>query len=342
MATQKRLAIASNLDVLADVVEKHGRAIMQKAVEQTLDSNYDAGDVSLALKYHASFLPKVLPVFPALINLSCEAAGGKMEKFVGIGAALTLFVEAANIHDDVIDQTKIKRKRKTTFGKFGNDVALLAGDVMLVQAAFSLVKECEQLDREQKDTILLLTFQSLNKICKSAAKESSMRRRFDVSSHDYLEVVSLRASVSQVHCTIGGILGGGTKKMISYLGNYGKTYGIVGTVIDEFMDLYNYDKFSNRLKNECVPLPVLCALKNAAINEKLIMVLNKFEISRKEHGHLVKVVVGSEEVKNLQREILELSNSQIYNIERELIKSCARGDLLTLNRVLQKLLCNLV
>ena len=129
--------------------------------------------------------------------------------------------------------------------------------------------------------------------------------------------------------------------MISYLGNYGKTYGIVGTVIDEFMDLCNYDKFSSRLKNECVPLPVLCALKDAAINEKLTPVLNKFEISRKEQSDMVKIVIGSEEVANLRKEITKLLKLQVYNIERELAKNCARGDLSTLNKVLDRLLCNL-
>ncbi len=126
MIRPKQSTISSNLDVFAEIIEKHGRAVMQKAVDQTLNSNYDAGTVSLAMKHHARFLSNVLPVFPALITLSCESVGGKMEKFVGIGAALTLFVEAANIHDDLIDQTLIKHKRKTTFGKFGADVTLLS------------------------------------------------------------------------------------------------------------------------------------------------------------------------------------------------------------------------
>ena len=87
MATQKQSEITLNLDVFEEIIEKHGRAIMQKAVEQTLDSNYDVGAVSRATKYHTRFLTKVLPVFPALITLSCEAVGGKMEKILSIDAA---------------------------------------------------------------------------------------------------------------------------------------------------------------------------------------------------------------------------------------------------------------
>ena len=99
MVTQEQSESTLSLDIFADIIEKHGRAVMQKVVKQTLDSKYDAGDVSCATKYHARFLTKVLPVFPALITLSCEAVGGKIEKSLGVGAALTLFVEAANIHE---------------------------------------------------------------------------------------------------------------------------------------------------------------------------------------------------------------------------------------------------
>ena len=333
--------IDSELEAFSDVIERNGNAIMQRAMAQVLESRYDAGDVSLAAKYHTRFLKKVLPVFPAILSISCEAVCGNKEKTIGIGAALTLFVEASNIHDDIIDQTFDKHKRKTTFAKFGSAIALLAGDLILVQAALYLAKECETLPNDQRSEIIDLTYKALAEISKSAAMETKMQRKFNISPPDYLEVVRLRASVPQIHCMIGGILGGGTKKMISYLGKYGKIYGVVGTVIDEFMDLHDYNKFSNRLKNECVPLPVLYSLKNAAIKEEIIPLLNKFAISKKEHDSLVVAVLGSEEVRNLQKETLQMLASQVHNIEKELVKSSARGDLLTLNKVVERLLCNI-
>ena len=340
MLPEKQSTTASSLDVFAEVIEKHGRAVMQKAVDQTLNSKYDAGTVSLAMKHHARFLSNVLPVFPALITLSCESVGGKMEKFVGIGAALTLFVEAANIHDDLIDQTLVKHKRKTTFGKFGADVTLLAGDVLLVQAALSLSRECELLTIEQKEQVLELTFQALIKICKSASNESAMRRRIDVSPKDYLEVVRLRAAVPEAHCMIGGILGCGSKSMISSLGNYGRNYGIVGTIIDEFMDLFDYQKFSSRLKNECVPFPLLCAITDSKAKEKIMPFLNDFSINKNDYDSVVKLVADSDEVNKLRNNTLDLLTKSNIEIEKNLKESTARRDLTALLAVLERLLCN--
>ncbi len=71
--------------------------------------------------------------------------------------------------------------------------------------------------------------------------------------------------------------------MISSLGNYGRNYGIVGTIIDEFMDLFDYQKFSYRLKNECVPLPLLCAITDLTTKRKDKPFLNDFCISKNDY-----------------------------------------------------------
>ncbi len=335
------MKLNSELDIFAEIIERNGRAIMGKTVEQVLDSNFDAGTVSLAAKYHARFLERVLPVFPALVNLSFEAAGGKMNNPIAIGSALTLFVEAANVHDDIIDQTIIKHKRKTTFGKFGADISLLTGDVLLVQAAFSLYKECESLTIEQKNSIIEITFQALINISKSAAKESAMRRNFDVTPQDYLEVVQLRASVPAAHCMIGGLLGGGSKSVISSLGDFGRDYGIAGTVIDEFMDLADYQKFRARLKNECVPLPLLCAMHDLVTKQKIMPFLNDFEVSKIDFKGVVEFVNTSEEVNALRNNILELMTKSNLRIDRNIKESIARRDILTLTKVFEALLCNI-
>jgi geranylgeranyl pyrophosphate synthase len=341
MATKEKVDITSSMDVFVDIIEKNGRATMDKAIEQVLEFNYDAGVVSSAVKRHVKFLNHVLPLVPALMNLSCEATGGNKDTPVGIGAALTLLVEAANIHDDIIDQTTIKHKRKTTFGKFGTNITILTGDFLLIQASFSLFKECNCLPPEQKNIVLNLTFEALAKISKSAAKETKMQKRFDVSPSEYLEIVRLRATVPEAHCMIGGILGGGTESMIASLHDYGRNYGIVGTVIDEFMDLFDYTKFSNRLKNEVVPLPILCALQDSKIKTEILPLLEKFEATQTEHDQIVRAVLNSEKVKKLQKEISTLSTSSNIKIEKTLKENRARENLSTIQMVVKELLSNI-
>ena len=78
---------SDRLDIFKDIIEKNGRSIMDRAIGQVLSCNSDGGEISVASKYHLEALHEVLPVFPALTAISCEAAGGKKEMVVGVGAA---------------------------------------------------------------------------------------------------------------------------------------------------------------------------------------------------------------------------------------------------------------
>jgi geranylgeranyl pyrophosphate synthase len=168
-----------------------------------------------------------------------------------------------------------------------------------------------------------------------------MRRKIDTLPQDYLQIVRLRSSVPETHCVVGGILGGGKKNMISCLGNYGRNYGIVGTVIDEFMDLFDYEKFSNRLRNECIPLPVLCALQNKTIRGKIEPTLGEFKVSKNDYNQIVRLVTRSDEVEELRKDMLSLivnSNLKLDNIFKE---NTTRRNLSVTLKVLEGLLCNM-
>jgi len=325
------------IEVFQNIIEKYGRNAMEKAVVEVLDSKYDCGAVSSALKYHAKFLRSVSPIFPALTSLSCEAVGGRMEKTTNIGAALTLFVEAANVHDDIIDQTTTKYGRKTVFCKFGGDVTLLAGEVLLVQGSMLLHKECEALPDEQKQAILDLTFEALIEISNSVAMETKMRGKIDIKPQDYFEVIRLRAAVPEVHCKIGGILGGGTEEVIDILGRYGRTYGIVGTIVDEFMDLLDQRKFGNRLRNECLPFPVLCALGNPMIKTEIKSFIDQFDAARKGKDKTIGLVLRSDEVQKLKKDTILLAEKELKEITNFAINA-ASTNLLPLLEVLNEIL----
>jgi len=189
------------METVKGIIEKRGRDAIEQARKEILDSQYDSGAISSALKYFARVTLKGgLPVFPALISLSCEAVGGKTEKTTSIGAALTLIAGTADIHDDIIDQSTVKYSKKTVLGKFGADVALLAGDALLTQGLMLLHKECESLPKEQKETILNLLFQAFIKISQAEAAETKLMKRLDVPPEKYFEIIRMRAVVPELHC----------------------------------------------------------------------------------------------------------------------------------------------
>jgi geranylgeranyl pyrophosphate synthase len=311
--------MSSELELMESVkgiIEKRGTAAIEQARKELLDTRYDSGSVSSALKYFAQVtLQGGLPVFPALISLSCEAVGGKTAKTTSIGAALTLIAGAADIHDDIIDQSTVKYSKKTVLGKFGSDTALLAGDALLIQGVMLLHKECDSLPEEQRETILSLLFQAFMKISKAEAAETRLMKKLDVQPEKYFEIIKMKAVVPELHCKIGAILGNGDASAVEALGHYGLTFGITSTVRDEFIDLLEYQELRNRLENECPPLPFLWALQNSRIKTEVMALLKNAWLSRNNFREITRIILKSQEVQRLKRDICSLAKKDLSRLK---------------------------
>ena len=136
-------------DAAVEMVERRGRAAMEKAKQEILNTAYDNGVIASALKYYANVnLPLVMPIFPALMSIAYDVA--KQDKtpkvdLESVAAAMVLIAFSADIHDDIIDQSDVKYAKKTVCGKFGPGIALLAGDALLIQGSTLLHQACESL-----------------------------------------------------------------------------------------------------------------------------------------------------------------------------------------------------
>ena len=76
------------MQTVREIVEKRGKPSIMKANEEILGLKSTGGAVYLALEYFAEkILHQNLPVFPALLSLSCEAAGGRAEETIPNPAA---------------------------------------------------------------------------------------------------------------------------------------------------------------------------------------------------------------------------------------------------------------
>ena len=292
------------METVKSIIEKRGKVAIEEAKHEILDSPYDGGLVSSALKHFVQVTLKgALPVFPALLSLSCEAVGGRKEKTTSIGAALMLIAGAADIHDDIIDQSVFKYSKKTVFGKFGGDVALLAGDALLIQGLMFLYKECELLPIEQRKAIQNLVVDAFFEISNAEAKERLLMKNFDTTPQKHFEVFRLKAVIPEVHCKIGGILGDGNIEQIEALGNYGRIFGIVSGIRDDFIDLLEYPELRNRLRNECPPLPLIYALQNPGIKKKFAKFLGKQNLTDRQVQKLASISLKSAEVVKLKIEM---------------------------------------
>jgi geranylgeranyl diphosphate synthase type I len=305
MTTEKKLV----LQVKALLWER-GQKGLEMARQIMLQENIPYEPLQVAVRYFMSSWEDVL--HPALLSLACEAVGGNPEATTQVGAALVLLSGGADLHDDIIDQSIVKDSKPTVFGKFGKDLTILAGDALLFKGLYELHEACEALSKNQKQSILELTKQAFFGISSAEAKETSLRRKTD-SAEEYFEMVKMKAAVGEAITKIGAIIGGGTTEEIEILGHYGKTIGILYTLRDEFVDIFELDELKNRVEKECLPLPILVTLQEAKKKDKIIKLLKR-EIKEKQVEQIVNLVIGSEETLRLKKKMQDLINDEIQRI----------------------------
>ena len=80
--------------------------------------------------------------------------GGQIENVLPLQVALAFIDVTMDIHDDIIDDSLSKKKKKTLYGKLGTGSVLLLGDDFLVKGFYNLYKAIENLPKERQLRIM--------------------------------------------------------------------------------------------------------------------------------------------------------------------------------------------
>jgi geranylgeranyl pyrophosphate synthase len=151
----------------------------------------------------------------------------------------------------------------------------------------------------QKLEIPNLVTHAFYEISKAEAKEAKLRGKLDISPQEYREIINLKSAVPQVFCKIGTILGKADNSTVIKMGKFGRTFGIISLIVEEFADIFDLQELQNRISNECPPLPLLQALSNPHIKAKVTPMLLDANLHEKNLKKVAEFVLQSAEVSRL-------------------------------------------
>jgi len=314
MAPKKKL-----IEQVAELLKKRGQRALELAKESILQENIEFELLQEALRY---FMEEVWEdvLHPALLSLACEAVGGNPESTTHVGVALVLLAGGADVHDDIIDQSTIKDSKQTVFGKFGTDITLLVGDALLFKGLYVLHDACETLPRNQKHSILELAKHGFFEIGTAEAREASVKKKLDLRAEEYLNIIEKKVRVAEATVEMGAVLGNGTLDQIKAMGKYGKTLGMLMTIRDEFIDIFEPEELRNRVEKECLPLPILFTFKDSEKKKKITQLLREGNITEKTVDQILELVMAAKGTLGLKEEMLSLIGEGIQQLG--LIKKC--------------------
>jgi len=178
---------------------------------------------------------------PALCLLSCAAFGGKEETALPTATGLEVLQNFLLVHDDIEDESELRRGKPCLHKIYGIPSAINAGDGLLVKA-FDIISSDKRLLGASKTLRVMHEFiKQLNLTVEGQALEIAWIRngKWDVSEKDYLKLVELKTAHYTVTTPLklGAIIAGASSKEVKVLEKIGLNLGVAFQIMDDVLNL---------------------------------------------------------------------------------------------------------
>jgi len=209
----------------------------------------------------------------------------------------------------------MKGGQTTLYGKYGQDIAILVGDILFYEGLTHLDDSILHFCTSKRQKIARMVKEALFEVGTGVAGEVDFRGDFDLVPEDLMKIVNQKSACSEMHARIGAIVGGGTKAEEDALGIFGRLSGVLTMIRDEFIDIYEIAELENRKERECLPLPLLFAFRDTNVRKELLPILEKRRLSESDSRRIVDVILQSEGVKDLKKHMDELKKIALSSLE---------------------------
>jgi octaprenyl-diphosphate synthase len=207
---------------------------------------------------------------PMLHVLAAGAAGYAGAQHVKLAAVIEFIHTSTLLHDDVVDESDLRRGRKTANALWGNAASVLVGD-FLYSRSFQLMVELDDM------RVMRILADTTNTIAEGEVLQLLNIGNADVDEAAYLAVIERKTAVLFAAATeLGGLLGGLPDRQVAALRRYGMELGYAFQIADDLLD-YTSDadtlgkNIGDDLAEGKPTLPVIYALEQATPDEAQAM-----------------------------------------------------------------------
>ena len=172
---------------------------------------------------------------PILCVLGNELFSEITEDAWSLATAIELFHNFTLIHDDMMDAAALRRSMQTVHTKYGDNTALLTGDVMLIRA----YEKLQTINPAYLPKILSLFNTTAREVCEGQQLDMDFEKMPSVTLDAYIHMITLKTSVLlAASLEMGAILGGATPGNCKHLYEFGKNLGIAFQIQDDYLDAF--------------------------------------------------------------------------------------------------------
>lgn len=276
-ASQESVAPISTWRQIIAPVEPFLDAVSQRLTDQVAEFEPEiAGYARYALANQGKHIR------PTLMVLSAEAAGSRGSDLVTLAAIVEMVHLATLVHDDIMDEARVRRRRPTLSVRSGNAVSVLVGDCLFAHAlrlaaSFPTPDVCRAVASATKT------------VCSGEILQTLNEHRWELQRDEYFRILRMKTGeLFALSCELGGRHGGGDETAARALRAYGMALGTAYQVYDDCLDLFGQERDAGKslgtdLAGGKLTLPVIAALEHARGDERVRL---RALLTTWEPGHL--------------------------------------------------------
>lgn len=207
---------------------------------------------------------RLRPILTLLSSKLCNYSG---QRHINLAACVEFIHTATLLHDDVVDESDLRRGNATANSVWGNQASVLVGDFLLSRA-FQLMVDDGSLE------VLKILSDTSAVISEGEVMQLSSMHDLGLLEEKYTRIISAKtARLFAAACEIGAVLSKETKEKRDALFAYGENLGIAFQIVDDLLDYSAKQEalgktIGDDFREGKVTLPVIYALQKANKEEK--------------------------------------------------------------------------
>jgi octaprenyl-diphosphate synthase len=185
-------------------------------------------DVNRLLEYINNRSGKMIR--PGLVLLAGLCCGKITDEHIRVAAIIEMMHNATLFHDDVIDEGRIRRGLPTINSLWGNETAVLLGDLLLSRVFIMTA------DLEAPSAKVIAA--AAVRLCEGELRQAVQKKEWQLTESEYLEAITDKSAVLfSIACYLGGLLAQASQSHVRSLATFGLNAGIAFQITDDLLDI---------------------------------------------------------------------------------------------------------
>ncbi|MBL4661195.1 MAG: polyprenyl synthetase family protein [Alcanivoracaceae bacterium] len=207
---------------------------------------------------------------PILVVLMAQALNYKGKDHIQLAAIIEFIHTATLLHDDVVDESDMRRGNKTANEVWGNSASVLVGD-FLYSRSFQMMVTIENLE------VMNILANATNTISEGEVLQLLNIGNLEITEDQYYQVIRNKtAQLFEAGCELSALISSDDRNLITKMADYGKYLGMAFQIADDMLDYaIDNDELDKNIGDDLaegkLTLPLIYLLKHGTADDKTVI-----------------------------------------------------------------------